>query len=444
MWTKNKSNIAALREDVQKLQAELPQIKAQAADIDELKKTTRGIEIQMAALGGTVDGYKNSAEDFLKHTEKEIAKQAVIASQKAVETEIAKELASAATSYLMKVAREEADLARLDNVPPDKPETAAADTEIKKSMRQVICDVEKILLERICQIKPELPGSLSGFAIKPLDRAKEFLHESFDKMISCIEAGVIPMLVGPAGTGKSTAVEQAARHFGQHFYTANRVQNSFELTGYNDANGRYVPTQFYNAYKNGGIFFFDEIDASSPDALITINTAVAQGYMAFPGETIPVVMHPNFKVVAAGNTYGSGANRQYCGRNNLDAATLDRFMVIEWGYDKKLEQKIIKDDALLRFAWAVREVLEQNRMSVIISTRGILATKKILDTSTRTKSFTIGEALVGNLFEGLNIDAINKIIGGLNSLDQKRITTERGYVPLHTNPYYIATKALVK
>jgi MoxR-like ATPase len=252
------------------------------------------------------------------------------------------------------------------------------------------------------------------------------------------------MLVGPAGTGKSTAVEQAARHFGLHFYTANRIQNSFELTGYNDANGRYVPTQFYNAYKNGGIFFFDEIDASSPDALITINTAVAQGYMAFPGETIPVIMHTDFKVVAAGNTYGSGANRQYCGRNNLDAATLDRFMVIDWGYDKKLEQKLIKDDALLRFAWAVREVLEQNRMSVIISTRGILATKKILDISTRTKSFTVGEALVGNLFEGLNIDALNKIIGGLNNLDQKRITTERGYVPLYTNPYYIATKALVK
>lgn len=114
------------------------------------------------------------------------------------------------------------------------------------------------------------------------------------------------MLVGPAGTGKSTAIEQISRYLNLPFYTANRVQNAFELTGYNDASGKYIPTQFYEAYKNGGLFLFDEIDASAPEALVTINTAIAQGFMAFPGHTKHVLMHKNFKMVCAGNTFGTG------------------------------------------------------------------------------------------------------------------------------------------
>ena len=167
---------------------------------------------------------------------------------------------------------------------------------------------------------------------------------------------------------------------GLPFYTMNRIQNSFDLTGYNDANGKYVSTQFYDAYVNGGIFFFDEIDASSPEALVTINTALAQGYMAFPNGLVK--MHPDFKVVAAGNTFGKGANRQYCGRNSLDSATLDRFMIIEWDYDRELEAKIIKDKELLEFAWAVRPSLSQRtamiagsiepeRVPIIIPSRGV-------------------------------------------------------------------------
>jgi MoxR-like ATPase len=247
--------------------------------------------------------------------------------------------------------------------------------------------------------------------IEPFDRKKELVHENFDKLLTCVKAGVIPMLVGPAGTGKSTAVEQVARALGLPFYTMNRIQNAFELTGYIDANGKYVSTQFYEAYTTGGIFFFDEIDASSPEALVTINTAIAQGYMAFPNGLVK--MHPDFKVVAAGNTYGKGANRQYCGRNSLDSATLDRFMIIEWDYDRKIEEKVVKDKELLEFAWAVRDAVEANRYQIIISTRGIIATHKIIEASKDNKDFSIVESLEGNLFENVKPDTLNVIISAL-------------------------------
>lgn len=128
---------------------------------------------------------------------------------------------------------------------------------------------------------------------------------------------------------------------------ANRIQNTFELVGFVNAKGDYVTTQFYEAFTKGGLFFFDEVDASSPEALVTINAAVAQGYMAFPEHPNNLQMHKDFKVVVAGNTHGRGANLEYNGRNKLDAATLDRFMVVDWDYDKKLEDNLIKDKYLL-------------------------------------------------------------------------------------------------
>ncbi len=220
-------------------------------------------------------------------------------------------------------------------------------------------------------------------------------HEQYSKLEATLRAGLMPMLVGPAGTGKSTAVEQAAYALGLDFYTANRVQLAHELTGYKNAMGEYQPTQFYHAYKNGGVFFLDEIDGSSPEALVTINTALAQGYMNFPNGR--VYMHRDFRLAAAGNTYGTGADAQYVGRNELDAATLDRFVMIHWDYDRKLEQDIIKDGDLLDFAWDLRRVVAKLNLPIIISTRGLINTYKI----TQSQAFSKADALESVLLEGL-------------------------------------------
>ena len=147
--------------------------------------------------------------------------------------------------------------------------------------------------------------------------------------------------------------------------------------------------------------------------------------MAFPNGLVK--MHPDFKVVAAGNTFGKGANRQYCGRNSLDSATLDRFMVIEWDYDREQEAKIINDKELLEFAWAIRDSVELNRLQIIISTRGIIATKKIIEASKGKEGFTLVEALEGNLFENVSIDSLYKLIGDVSRIPGMK-----------ENKYYIA------
>ena len=54
-----------------------------------------------------------------------------------------------------------------------------------------------------------------------------------------------------------------AKALGRTFYFTGAVDNVFKLNGYMDANGNYVRTSFREAYEWGGVFLFDEIDAST-------------------------------------------------------------------------------------------------------------------------------------------------------------------------------------
>lgn len=42
-----------------------------------------------------------------------------------------------------------------------------------------------------------------------------------------------------------------------------------------------------------------------------------------------IKQHENFICMVACNTYGTGGDLNYIGRNRLDVATLDRFIVLE-------------------------------------------------------------------------------------------------------------------
>ena len=289
-------------------------------------------------------------------------------------------------------------------------------TAFNKSLVELNETEKKSIIESIkALITPKLnliTNKQEKIQIAPLGK-DELFHESYDKLKLCVKAGIIPMIVGPAGTGKSTAAEQLSRDLGVNFYMANRIQNTFELVGFVNAAGEYVTTQFYEAYTKGGIFLFDEVDASSPEALVTINAAIAQGYMAFPGHPTALPMHKDFKAICAGNTFGTGSTLQYTGRNKLDAATLDRFMIIEWDYDKGLEDKIIKDKELLKLCWALRVACPGIDKSIIISTRGIITLEKMLVANKETKTFLVKDLFRQKFFENVSKASLKKIYNAI-------------------------------
>lgn len=238
----------------------------------------------------------------------------------------------------------------------------------------------------------------------------QFYHEKFEEVLSLVKLDEPVMLIGPAGSGKNHSISQIANALSLHMYYTNNASNEFKLTGFIDAGGNYRDTEFYKAFKNGGIFFLDEIDNSDPSALIVINSALANGYMAFPHEMVE--RHPNFRMIAAANTWGKGSDLQYVGRNALDGATLDRFDNIFFDYDRKLEKALYPSKQVLDFMWSFRDAVESAKMFHIVSTRGIGKVYK-----KEINGIPIETILRVNVIRNLNQDDLNIILGNMQNID---------------------------
>jgi hypothetical protein len=199
-------------------------------------------------------------------------------------------------------------------------------------------------------------------------------HPLFDTLLTLAavanEPGALcPMLVGPAGSGKTTACKDAATAIGRAFYMTGAVTGAHEFLGYNDAAGKYHGTAFRQAFERGGLFLMDEADRSDPSAMLVLNSALANRIMAFPDRAEPIAAHPDFLAIVAANTYGRGADRLYVGANQMDAATNDRFAMLAWDYDEALERSLAGDDAWTAYIQAARRAAMDAKMRVVISPR---------------------------------------------------------------------------
>lgn len=198
------------------------------------------------------------------------------------------------------------------------------------------------------------------------------LHEKFDTVLKFVMADEPVFLTGPAGSGKNVLCKQVAKALGLDFYFSNAVTQEYKITGFTDANGVFHESQFYKAFKNGGLFMLDEMDASIPEVLVILNAAIANRYFDFPAPIGYVEAHPNFRVIAAGNTFGHGADYEYVGRNQLDMASLDRFAMVRIGYSKQIEMGVANQDAhLVDFAEAFRKSAEKAGIKTLVSYRSI-------------------------------------------------------------------------
>jgi MoxR-like ATPase len=192
---------------------------------------------------------------------------------------------------------------------------------------------------------PEFPGG--KLDLQEVQNA----HKNFPEALMLISDRQHLMLIGPTGGGKTTAMMHAANVLrdseGQpfKFYAkpCTMTDTSSDWFGYNSAHG-YEPSLFRLAYEHGGIFVAEEIDAGNPSITTGMHMAVENGIGAFPDRM--VTMHPDFRFVSTANTWGHGADRQYIGRNPLDAATIDRFWQMDWDYDEQLERSLSINAAL--------------------------------------------------------------------------------------------------
>ncbi|WP_177177697.1 AAA family ATPase [Treponema bryantii] len=196
----------------------------------------------------------------------------------------------------------------------------------------------------------------------------------FNKIVSYAKKGNNVQMVGPAGTGKGFLARKVAELFDAEFYEVNAVKNEYGLTGFVDANSRFVKTPFYDACKavaegRKAVFLFDEMDCSDGEVLKIFNEALDKKEFTFPNDE-----HLEFKALvfmSATNTIGTGSDEQYLGEQ-LDASTLNRFVPIRVDYNRQVEMSIAEgDEELVDFIDAFRRQTEKNGILVIVSYRNL-------------------------------------------------------------------------
>lgn len=200
----------------------------------------------------------------------------------------------------------------------------------------------------------------------PRENLRHRMYPTLRKVMSQNVRQVPAWLAGPAGSGKTTAGRQIASELGLPFYaeSCNPGMSAWDLMGFMDASGRYVPGICREAVENGGVLLLDEIDAATPDVLVSINLLAASTFgdiVRFrDGAQVPI--HPSFRLIGCGNTVGDGASESYVGRQQIDAATLSRFAMIEWDYDEELERAFSPVREWTEYVQRVRGVARELRI----------------------------------------------------------------------------------
>jgi len=236
--------------------------------------------------------------------------------------------------------------------PGPAPAPAPANTggiTITPEQRDVLGDIfggkdERVdeILERLGRLETSIAASYT-VRVEQGTKVKEVTglnHRMFPWILWLIANDHHVYVAGPSGSGKTTLAKRVAEALDRPFYYTGAILQKYELLGYNDANGNYIATSFYNAYKDGGLYLWDEIDASNPGALVAFNAALENGMLAAPnGEMVP--MHEDFRCIAAANTIGKGATLRHAGRQPIDGAVTERYAFVQMDYDWSLTAAIL-------------------------------------------------------------------------------------------------------
>ena len=275
--------------------------------------------------------------------------------------------------------------------------TEELEKELKVKLDKFIKDTYGPIPQRITLITKDVEYNKDGL-----------FHKDFEKVLKLVNMNLPVMLTGGAGAGKNFMLEQVSKALGFDFYYTSTITQEYKLTGFIDGGGKYHETEFYKAFTQGGVFMLDEIDASIPECLVILNGAIANGYFDFP--TGREFAHENFRVVCAGNTVGLGADLVYTGRNVLDGATLDRFVLVEIDYDPRIEENLCQDEELRNFLYEVRSAIKQNKINHIIGMRCFSYAYKLL-VNGFDKEFIVKSVVL----KGLQKDDINVLRNSLRS-----------------------------
>lgn len=314
--------------------AEVTTLAKEAADRAEAAVSSARAEVTTLAEEATTraESAVNSARAEVTTLAKEATAnaEAALNSARTEVTTLAKE-ATAKAEAAVRSARAEVTALAKDATRTAEAALDAARTDVVELAREA---AEKAAAEFVPRpVEVHLPTGKTN-------RVTGHTHRVLPELLLALGARCHVLLVGPAGTGKSMLATHAAEALGLALQgiSLGPTTPMSKVFGYYDAHGNYHDTPFRRAFEHGGVMLLDELDNGHPGLLAELNQALALGVCAFADGM--VAAHPDFRLVATANTYGTGGDRQYVGRQALDAATLDRFVTIEVPVDETLEERV--------------------------------------------------------------------------------------------------------
>ena len=295
---------------------------------------------------------------------------------------------------ILKDAKPEIDMAKIEEFVNGKFENHIE--FVKEAIDAAAEAAKKASIKRLVIITPDEKSNDVGIC-----------HKKTADIIAVANLGIHQMLVGPAGGGKTTACEKVAEALGLEFFpmSVGPQTTKSDLLGFIDATGNYHSTPLRKAFEKGGLLLLDEVDAANAGVLTIINAMLTNGYCSFPDGVIK--RHEKFCCICACNTYGRGADREYVGRNQLDAATLDRFAVVDFEYDEELEKALAGNTEWVEIVQGYRHKAQEIKARVVISPRASINGAKML-----AAGFSLESVKEMVVWKGIPADIRTKIEGG--------------------------------
>lgn len=225
----------------------------------------------------------------------------------------------------------------------------------------------------------------------------------WDDLVQYLTPGVARpaiALVGPAGNGKTTAAESVCESLKYEYVVIDATEylEPADLVGamtYHPEKGEvWKDGKVTKAFREGKAIIINEFDALNPRAALCLQSVCQDKglngkgrYVTTPGaESDRVYPNGDCPLIVTMNTYGTGATRQYVGRNALDAATADRFTIISTGYENEAAilrshgYSLANAQKLETWAKSMRQRIDENALRVILSLRTLLRTAQAIET----------------------------------------------------------------
>ncbi len=261
---------------------------------------------------------------------------------------------------IIKLVEKQEELSRVESKPEEKEVETIEIPEVKTS--RLILPYSPIVLPS------EIPKDINPFfderipfsqrkdeafrRMKEREKQGEIFHKVVPQVLIDIMEGDWPYLYGPSGTGKDYMVEQIGSLLDMKVQESGKIVDIFSILGYNDPQGRYQITPTFIAALFGDILFLNEMDNGNADTQPVLNTLYSrlskkidnpEKYYDYTfGTDIRIDIHPNFRMISAGNTTGEGRNDAFSSRNKFDESIHERIRYIKVDYDDRVEEEILK------------------------------------------------------------------------------------------------------